>query len=117
MERPRPGAPRTLVTTVGMAKAREAVGLLGLTAGLLELDYVSPELNHKGRVELDFAASKTEGLDANDRERIRREAQAMGCLSGYPHTATVHDVGEDEGQPGAAEARRTARRGADAVLW
>ena len=23
----------------------------------------------------------------------------MGCLSGYPHTATVHDVGEDEGQP------------------
>ena len=42
---------------------------------------------------------KTEGLDANGRRRIQREAEAMGRLSGHPHIVTIYDVGEEDGQP------------------
>ena len=58
-------------------------------------------LAHDTRLDRDvaFALIKTEGLDANGRQRIQREAQAMGRLSGHPHIVTIHDVGEEDGQP------------------
>ena len=52
-------------------------------------------LAHDTRLDRDvaFAVIKTEGLDATGRQRIQREAQAMGRLSGHPHIVTIHDVG------------------------
>ena len=46
-----------------------------------------------------FALIKIEGLDAEGRERISREAQAMGKLGTHPHIVTVHDIGDEAGQP------------------
>jgi eukaryotic-like serine/threonine-protein kinase len=47
-----------------------------------------------------LALLKTAGLDAAGRERIRREAQAMGRLGSHPHIVTVLDLGESpDGQP------------------
>jgi tetratricopeptide (TPR) repeat protein len=46
-----------------------------------------------------FALIKTEGLDAVGRERIVREAQAMGRLGAHPHIVSIFDLGEHEGQP------------------
>jgi tetratricopeptide (TPR) repeat protein len=46
-----------------------------------------------------FALIKTEGLDAAARERVSREAQAMGRLGSHPHIVTVFDIGEESGQP------------------
>jgi eukaryotic-like serine/threonine-protein kinase len=46
-----------------------------------------------------FALIKTEGLDDVGRERIRREAQAMGRLGAHPHVVSVFDLGETDGQP------------------
>ncbi|HEX5141483.1 MAG TPA: AAA family ATPase, partial [Dehalococcoidia bacterium] len=46
-----------------------------------------------------FALIKTEGLDAAARERITREAQAMGRLGTHPNIVTVFDIGEEAGQP------------------
>ncbi len=46
-----------------------------------------------------FALIKTEGLDEIGRQRIEREAQAMGRLGDHPHIVTVYDVGEEKGQP------------------
>ena len=46
-----------------------------------------------------FALIKTEGLDEAARERITREAQAMGRLGAHPHIVTVFDIGEEDGQP------------------
>jgi hypothetical protein len=41
-----------------------------------------------------FALIKTEGLDATGRERITREAQAMGRLGSHPHIVSIFDIGE-----------------------
>jgi serine/threonine protein kinase/class 3 adenylate cyclase len=49
--------------------------------------------------EVAFALIKTDGLDAGGRERIRREAQAMGRLGSHPHVVAVFDLGEERGQP------------------
>lgn len=49
--------------------------------------------------EVAFALIKTEGLDDTSRERIQREAQAMGRLGSHPHIVTVFDLGEEQGQP------------------
>ena len=46
-----------------------------------------------------FALIKTEGLDDGGRERVTREAQAMGRLGAHPHIVTVFDIGEEDGQP------------------
>jgi tetratricopeptide (TPR) repeat protein len=42
-----------------------------------------------------FALIKMEGLDQTARERIAREAQAMGRLGAHPHIVTVFDLGEE----------------------
>jgi len=46
-----------------------------------------------------FALIKTEGLDDAGRDRITREAQAMGRLGTHPHIVSVFDLGEEAGQP------------------
>ena len=46
-----------------------------------------------------FALIKTEGLDEVSRTRNTREAQAMGRLGSHPHTVTVFDLGQENGQP------------------
>ncbi len=46
-----------------------------------------------------FALIKTEGLDEVGRERILREAQAMGRMGTHPHLVSIYDLGEHEGQP------------------
>jgi hypothetical protein len=58
-------------------------------------------LAHDSRLDRDvaFALIKTEGLDAAARERITREAQAMGRLGSHPNIVTVYDIGDESGQP------------------
>ena len=46
-----------------------------------------------------LAVIKTEGLDPTSRVRVTREAQAMGRLGDHPHVLSIHDLGEDNGQP------------------
>jgi len=46
-----------------------------------------------------FALIKTEGLDDIGRDRITREAQAMGRLGAHPHIVSVFDLGGEDGQP------------------
>ncbi|MEZ4552288.1 MAG: protein kinase [Dehalococcoidia bacterium] len=58
-------------------------------------------LAHDTRLDRDvaFALIKTEGLDATGRERITREAQAMGRLGAHPHIVTIFEIGEEAGSP------------------
>ncbi len=46
-----------------------------------------------------FALIKTDGLDDVGRERIVREAQAMGRIGAHPHVVSVLDLGEEAGAP------------------
>ncbi|TMM09843.1 MAG: hypothetical protein E6G00_08970 [Actinobacteria bacterium] len=46
-----------------------------------------------------IAVVKTEGLDEAARERVRIEAQAMARLGDHPNIVTVHDIGEEAGEP------------------
>ena len=46
-----------------------------------------------------LAVVKVEGLDATSRVRITREAQALGRLGDHPHVLTIHDLGDEGGQP------------------
>ena len=46
-----------------------------------------------------FAVIKTEGLDEVGRERIRREAQAMGRMGTHPCIMPIYDLGEEDGNP------------------
>jgi serine/threonine protein kinase len=46
-----------------------------------------------------FALIKTEGLDDTSRQRIQREAQAIGRLGSHSHIVTVFDLGEERNQP------------------
>ena len=45
------------------------------------------------------ARVKTDGLDADGRERVRREATAMAMLGDHPNIVTVYDIGEEGGDP------------------
>jgi len=50
--------------------------------------------------EVAFALIKTEGFDQTSKERISREAQAMGRLGVHPNIVAVLDLGqEDDGSP------------------
>ncbi|MEE9279178.1 MAG: protein kinase [Myxococcota bacterium] len=40
---------------------------------------------------------KTEGLDANGRLRVEREARAMGRLGEHPHIVNIYDVVDEDG--------------------
>ncbi|MGI8927798.1 MAG: serine/threonine-protein kinase, partial [Tepidiformaceae bacterium] len=46
-----------------------------------------------------FALVRTEGVDSLGRERILREAQHMGRVGAHPNLVTVHDIGEEDGNP------------------
>jgi serine/threonine protein kinase len=45
------------------------------------------------------ARKLTDGLDQAARERITREAQAMGRLGDHSNIVTVYDIGDEAGQP------------------
>ncbi len=65
--------------------------------------------------EVALALVRTEGLDATGRERVAREAQSMGRLGGHPNLVTVHDVGEENGQPYIVEEYMAGGSVADAM--
>ncbi len=46
-----------------------------------------------------FALIKIEGLDDASRQRVTREAQAMGRLGDHPNIMPIHDLGDENGQP------------------
>ena len=46
-----------------------------------------------------FALIKTEKLDDVTRLRVNREAQVMGKLGDHPNIMTIHDMGDEKGQP------------------
>src|SRR5882724_4246123 len=58
-------------------------------------------LAHDHALDRDVACAliKGDGLDEAGRARVRREAQAMGRLGDHPHVVTVHDIGEESGEP------------------
>ncbi|HKP91019.1 MAG TPA: protein kinase [Thermoleophilaceae bacterium] len=58
-------------------------------------------LAHDTSLERDVAIAlvKTEGLDDAARERVRAEARAMARLGDHPAIVTVHDIGDEDGEP------------------
>ncbi|HEY93905.1 MAG TPA: protein kinase, partial [Dehalococcoidia bacterium] len=58
-------------------------------------------LAHDTRLDRDVAIYliKTENLDETGRTRILREAQAMARLGDHPNIASIHELGDHEGQP------------------
>jgi serine/threonine protein kinase/RNA polymerase subunit RPABC4/transcription elongation factor Spt4 len=58
-------------------------------------------LAHDTSLDRDVAIAlvKTEGLDQAARERVRAEARAMARLGDHPAIVTVHDIGEEDGEP------------------
>src|SRR5439155_1862213 len=58
-------------------------------------------LAHDGLLDRDvaFALIKTEGLDLTGRQRIQREAQAMGRLGSHPNIVSVFDLGTEGEEP------------------
>src|SRR5205814_5300290 len=46
-----------------------------------------------------IALVRTGGLDGAARTRVRAEAQAMARLGDHPAIVTVHDIGEESGEP------------------
>jgi tetratricopeptide (TPR) repeat protein len=46
-----------------------------------------------------FALINTEKLDDVTRLRVSREAQVMGRLGDHPNIMTIHDMGDEKGQP------------------
>ncbi len=53
--------------------------------------------------EVAFALIRTEGFCETDRERITREAQAMGRLGDHPHIVPVFDLGEEPAADGIGQ--------------
>src|SRR4051812_28098050 len=58
-------------------------------------------LAHDTMLDRDVAIGivKTSGLDEDARVRVTREAQSMARLGDHPHVVTVHDIGEENGDP------------------
>ena len=58
-------------------------------------------LAHDTLLDRDVAVGlvKTSGLDEDARVRVTREAQSMARLGDHPHVVTVHDIGEEDGDP------------------
>jgi class 3 adenylate cyclase len=58
-------------------------------------------LAHDEKLDRDVAVAviKTEGLDEAGLARVKREAQAMGKLGDHPNIVTIHDIGDNGGQP------------------
>src|SRR3954453_16864963 len=58
-------------------------------------------LAHDTALDRDVALAivKTAGLDKSGRLRVRSEAQPMARLGDPPHVVTVHDIGEERGEP------------------
>ncbi len=58
-------------------------------------------LVHDEALDRDCALSmvKTELLEPDDLERLRREAQAMARLGAHSNIVTVHDIGDEDGKP------------------
>ncbi|MEA2411478.1 MAG: eukaryotic-like serine/threonine-protein kinase, partial [Thermoleophilaceae bacterium] len=58
-------------------------------------------LAHDTMLDRDVAVGivKTSGLDEDARMRVTREAQSMARLGDHPHVVTVHDIGEEGGDP------------------
>ncbi len=50
-----------------------------------------------------FALVRTDGLDDAGRERITREAQAMGRLGDHPHIVPVLDLGQETNSDGVSQ--------------
>lgn len=73
----------------------ELVRLLG--EGGKKLVYLSKD-GLLGR-DVALALIKADGLDAGGRERVLREAQAMGRLGAHPNIVAVFDLGEEQGRP------------------
>src|SRR4051812_28981324 len=58
-------------------------------------------LAHDTMLDRDVALGivKTSGLTEDARTRVTREAQSMARLGDHPHVVTVHDIGEENGDP------------------
>ncbi len=58
-------------------------------------------LAHDNRLDRDVAIAmrRIEGLDHAGQTRVMNEARAMGRLGDHPHIVTVHDIGDEGGQP------------------
>ncbi|MBM4420738.1 MAG: hypothetical protein FJ034_03960 [Chloroflexi bacterium] len=58
-------------------------------------------LAHDALLDRDVALAliKTDGLDEVGRQRIVREAQAMGRMGAHPHLVSVFDLGDEGGAP------------------
>ncbi|MEO6397265.1 MAG: protein kinase [Tepidiformaceae bacterium] len=58
-------------------------------------------LAHDSRLdrEVAFCVIRAEGLDMTGRQRVLREAQSVARLGQHPNLVTVHDIGEDAGNP------------------
>src|SRR3954447_12485666 len=58
-------------------------------------------LAHDTMLDRDVAVGvvKTSGLTEDARTRVTREAQSMARLGDHPHVVTVHDIGEEDGDP------------------
>ncbi len=50
-----------------------------------------------------FALIKTDGLDETGRERVRREAQAMGRMGTHPCIMPIYDLGEEPAEDGTPQ--------------
>lgn len=101
-ERMGAGVPQTSPTPVPSAQpASFAAGRYLVKKFLGEGGKKKVFLAHDGLLDRDvaFALIKTDGLDVVGRERITREAQAMGRLGSHPQIMTVFDLGETDGQP------------------
>jgi eukaryotic-like serine/threonine-protein kinase len=56
---------------------------------------------HDRELDRDVAVAvvKTGDLDEDALDRVRRETRAMARLGDHPHIVTVHDIGEEDGEP------------------